>query len=227
MPVDLSTALNDPCLRESAERRLLDNVKRNAASGCWEWQRAKNEKGYAMIRVLRRPYGSSSASRVSYLLFCGPLTKGIHVCHHCDNPACVNPTHLFPGTHSDNMNDMKSKGRARCLIGEKSHFSKVNETDVLVIRRRYSAGESPKAIGEDYGLTYNGIITIARGIAWAHVPGICPSRGYGKPPKMTEEQLAEAKALHDSGLSFKKIAPRYGVVAGTVHRLLAKQKVRQ
>ena len=75
---------------------------------CWEWQGACDESGYGEIRM--RP-GKSKAHRVSYLLFKGAIPDGWCVLHHCDNPPCVNPRHLFLGTKQDNVIDMMNKGR--------------------------------------------------------------------------------------------------------------------
>lgn len=216
----LSTGLADPRLRLSAERRLLQHSRRDRATGCWEWQKGKNSKGYATIRVLRRPHGQSLASRVSYSLFRDAIPAGIFVCHSCDNPMCVNPMHLFLGTQADNMADMKRKGRQRSVVGEESKFAKLTEADVVEIRRRYRGGESPIVIGKDYGVTYNAVFLVATGRAWKHVPGACPSRGRARATKMSPEQIAEAVRLRAEGQTYPELAKRYGVVKQTVHRIL-------
>lgn len=80
-------------------------------SGCWLWTRSLGMNGYGSISS-----GSGEkllAHRVSYELHIGELTDGAFVCHHCDNPPCVNPHHLFLGSPQDNMDDMWSKGRGR------------------------------------------------------------------------------------------------------------------
>src|SRR5688500_12201890 len=74
---------------------------------CWEWQRAKSDKGYGKCGLGKRTF---LAHRIAYLLTNGQLPE-LDVLHHCDNPACCNPRHLFLGTHQDNMNDMKLKER--------------------------------------------------------------------------------------------------------------------
>lgn len=221
MSADLSIALAEPRLRKSAERRLLKHSQKNPRSGCWDWAKAANAKGYATIRVLRRPHGSSLASRVSFLLFRDEIPDGLFVCHRCDNPKCVNPMHLFLGTQGDNMADMKAKGRQRSLRGEQSKFSKITAADVLRIRERYGAGESPIAIGGDYGLTFNAVILAATGRTWGHLPGACSARGYAKKIKMTDAQIAEASRLQAAGATYESLARRYGVVKQTVHRLVA------
>lgn len=78
-------------------------------SGCWLW-RATGGRRYGSLFVDGR---REQAHRVSWLLHRGKIPDGLHVLHKCDTPLCVNPDHLFLGTHADNMADMKAKGRAR------------------------------------------------------------------------------------------------------------------
>ena len=78
-------------------------------SGCWEWAGARNMRGYGKITVNGKKW---STHRLSMIL-AGHDIAGLLVCHHCDNPPCVNPDHLFVGTQQDNMTDMTNKGRSR------------------------------------------------------------------------------------------------------------------
>jgi hypothetical protein len=79
--------------------------------GCWIWLGAANR--YGMVRGDR-------AHRVSWKTFRGPIPHGLHVLHKCDTPLCVNPDHLFLGTHLDNMKDKEEKGRGNQPSGERS-----------------------------------------------------------------------------------------------------------
>jgi hypothetical protein len=78
--------------------------------GCWEWRGDHNAKGYGRLTVSGR---NCRAHRLSWQLHRGPIPRGEWVLHTCDNPNCVNPAHLFLGTHTDNMRDCCAKGRAR------------------------------------------------------------------------------------------------------------------
>lgn len=81
--------------------------------GCWEWRGATDPDGYGVLRYQR---SRMRAHRVSWQLANGPVPKGLHVLHSCDNPPCVNPDHLFLGTHQDNVRDRDQKKRGKVPI---------------------------------------------------------------------------------------------------------------
>ena len=110
------------------------------------------------------------AHRISYELHSGPIPDGMHVLHKCDNPSCVRPDHIFLGTHTDNMQDMWTKGRGRCdgagRKGAANGNSRLTEEQVDAIRRRLSAGESQRSLGLEFGVSKTLIGLIGKGRVW-------------------------------------------------------------
>jgi hypothetical protein len=87
--------------------------------GCWEWT-AGTQYGYGRFVLGGRTF---KAHRLSYEISVGVIPDGLKVLHHCDNPPCVNPAHLFVGTHADNVRDREAKGRGNSVPASDAHRS--------------------------------------------------------------------------------------------------------
>ena len=96
---------------ESLRRRLADGISPEPMTGCWLWAKSCGSSGYGKLRVGNKDI---SAHRASFLAFRGQIGEGMCVLHSCDVRLCVNPAHLFVGSHSDNSKDMVKKGRHKC-----------------------------------------------------------------------------------------------------------------
>lgn len=140
-------------------------------TGCWLWLRGASH-GYGTIHIpgenRRVP-----AHRFSYERVNGPIPRGMHVCHKCDNPPCVNPDHLFLGTHLDNVADKVRKGRAKGHggpPGERCSLSRLNSEQVLEIRRRYAqGGVSQSVLAAEFGVKQPNISEIIIRKTWKHL----------------------------------------------------------
>lgn len=104
------------------------------------------------------------AHRAAWMLVNGPIPEGLDICHSCDNPPCVNPAHLFPGTAKDNLGDAAAKDRTPYGIRNGSH--KLAEAEVEAIRQRYATGERQVDLAAAFGVSQMQISRIVRGEQW-------------------------------------------------------------
>lgn len=141
---------------------------------CWIMGGGRTGGGYAS-------FGGTGAHRYSYEMHYGPIPVGVYVCHHCDNPPCVRPDHLFIGTPRDNALDCSAKGRAngsaRAHHGEDHGRAKLTWEQVCEIRRRYphnpgrgggrnSVGPTMEETASEFGVTSGLISQIVKGSIW-------------------------------------------------------------
>ena len=147
--------------------RLINGTTLNNKTGCWEWQKSKNNHGYGTLTVNRkRVY----AHRLSYTLFVGEILDGSYVLHECDNPCCINPEHLHIGTQSLNMKECYGRGRSKIkplsLPGEKNGQAKLKISDVELIRLQLAQGVTQAIIAKRFGVSQSQISNIKRGLQW-------------------------------------------------------------
>ena len=155
-------------ITEPQKQRMLDKTKA-PDERCIEWQGAKLPSGYGITRIglkSQGTYKTALAHRVSYYVNNEdqPIDEFI-ICHKCDNPSCINPTHLFAGTHVDNVRDMDEKDRRVCvhLRGSENPNSKLSWDDILEIR---GSKESCRKLANIYGVSKTQVSRIKRKLAW-------------------------------------------------------------
>jgi hypothetical protein len=127
---------------------------------CWDWLYSTNKDGYGNFWF----QGSNvNSHRVAWILTFGPIPNGLDILHKCDNPPCCNPSHLFLGTHEDNMRDMGEKGRANTLIALTARRSQARNPELLgEILRLKGMGLSCRLIGDKVGLSNPTVSRILR-----------------------------------------------------------------
>lgn len=165
--------------------RFLTMISPEPNTGCWLWTGYVDAPGYGQININRR---AVRTHRVSYELHFGPIPNGLFVCHKCDERTCVNPAHLFLGTHRDNMRDMMNKGRgtarsdhpfrtgackalaiANSPRGEAKARAKLTDAAVLEMRR-VAHLFSERYLASMYGVSRGVVRSAVAGRTWSHVP---------------------------------------------------------
>lgn len=130
---------------------------------CWNWEGTKRQDGYGQFKHNDELY---VAHRASWIIHHGPIPDEMIICHKCDNPQCVNPHHLFLGTHADNMADKVSKGR-QAKRGETA--KKLTRRAVSSIREAYAQGATQASLAEKYGVTMATISRVVTRKVWRNV----------------------------------------------------------
>ena len=146
---------------------LWDRCIPEPNSGCWLWLMGTLRGGYGQF--YDREYRKYRiAHRVSYEVHKGPIPNGLDILHSCDTPSCINPDHLRVGTHQENMNDSKRKGRMGInhSRGESHYLSKLTEEAVREIR---STTGQTTALANKYGVSRTSIKLARRGRTWSHL----------------------------------------------------------
>lgn len=151
--------------------RLIRFSKVNAETGCREWTSAI-VCGYGQLSVGNKP---ARAHRAAYQEWVGQIPDGMLICHRCDNKRCIEPTHLFLGTHQDNMTDKMAKGRHVSIKGSGHANAKLTYNDVIGIRYAVAmAGCSQQSMAESFGVSQGTIQRMVTGERWGHFRFMLP-----------------------------------------------------
>lgn len=161
-------------------KRFWSRIKKGP--GCWEWQGSRTAAGYGQLQVRKIHQQPLYAHRVAWELEHGPIPRGLHVLHKCDNPPCVR--HLFLGTAIDNAMDRVRKGRTASgdrngsrtrpdrnpfvrnggsgLRGEEHPMARLSDAQVVRLRRSFDQGEARSVIAERYGISEGHVYCLGR-----------------------------------------------------------------
>ena len=213
--------------------------KVDKAGECWLWQGHRSPRGYGAFAV-KLPDGrwwTVRASRMAWELTNGKIPADQIVCHHCDNPPCVRPDHLFLGTHADNAADRETKGRGVRLNGEAITSSKLTAAQVAIVRQWIASGASQCAVAEHFGVGQPTIHAIVTGRTWRHIqaptssvncpdsvrPRIARGEAAGS-AVLTTEAVRTIRAAVAGGETRKDVARRYGVSRSLVSMIVARRR---
>lgn len=151
----------------SVEERFWQYVKKTPT--CWLWTASVRKGGYGQIWNGTK---INAAHRQSWEMKNGPIPEGLHCLHKCDTPQCVRPSHLFIGTNTDNMHDMRDKGRKQGinggLFGAGHGMAKLTDADVIEIRS-LDGKRSRRSIAKEYGVTRTAVYAICTRKTWKHL----------------------------------------------------------
>ena len=158
---------------------------------CWNWAGARTDRGYGVYAPL--PGVLLRAHRVAYALHNGGIDDSMFVCHHCDNPSCCNPHHLFLGTPKDNVDDMIKKGRKVVTVGEANAMSKLTSDQVRSI---FQDLRTNREVAAEYGISPSLVSMIRHRKIWVEKTSDLPNNTRRKTgPKPTRIPNAQLQAL--------------------------------
>jgi transposase len=215
-------------ISSDAEQRLW--AKTDKTKECWIWLGHKDRDGYGNIRIGGRK--AMRTHRLSFFLATKIDPIGMLVCHHCDNPSCINPDHLYLGTALENNRDKINRHRENWAKGERVHNAKLTRDQVLSIFKEYKAGGvRQQDLAKKHNVSQSEIYTVLNGITWGHL-GISPVKNMRNAPKPGLKVLNKNnekkvfKEYMDGGVSQAKIAEKYGVSQQTVSNIVLAHKKR-
>ena len=180
---------------QSTIDRVSNLLKQFSGEGCYEWPLSKTAAGYGQLsNRIACKNRNAYAHRVAHLIATGSLAVGMDICHRCDNPGCINPSHLFEGTAKDNLSDMAAKGRSNkgkklpigkrhwsaknpCRVrGSENGNSRLTDSDVKTI---YASSRKGVDLARQFGVTPSCISAIRKGKLWSSV-----TRASERAPKL-------------------------------------------
>jgi hypothetical protein len=168
----------------STPEKLIAKSRPDSATGCRVWTGDVDKDGYGFVwtneSIAETGRGRTKlAHRAAWEVAHGPIPEGTLVCHSCDNPPCIEVSHLFLGTNVDNMHDRDAKGRNNAARGERhrsythpesyENVKRLTAPEVLQIRHLATRGLSQRDLARAFGISYPTVNQIINRVTWKHV----------------------------------------------------------
>ena len=226
IPKPITLLVGIPNLAERLERKTMPEPM----SGCWLWTGALFQNKYAQINLNGRTW---YASRVVWFSEYGLFDENLDVLHKCDNPFCVNPRHLFLGTHADNMRDRDSKNRGVTprLRGEQSPNAKLCDADIPELFKLRRQGLTYRQIGIKFDISVAAVCDIFKNRHWRHVQipdseRVLLTDKRSWTAKLTDSQVREVYAMKMSGFTQRQIAATFRVAPTVINGIFKGRQYR-
>jgi hypothetical protein len=165
------------------EEKLRNYIERAGplTTKCWIWQGSVDKDGYGLLTWYEGDQKHQRAHRASWVFHNGEIPDELLALHHCDNPSCINPDHIYIGSPQDNMDDKWARGRHIPLVGEDHPLCKLSETDIALIRYFLTQGYGVNSLAKRYRVTHAAIQHIRDWKSWKHVEAFRPVDGQPLP----------------------------------------------
>jgi HNH endonuclease len=174
--------------RLTVEERFYSKVTQADPAACWPWTGSTHRSGHGVFFVSKER-GTVPAHAFALELATGEARpEGLETCHHCDNPPCCNPAHLYYGTRQQNVDDMWRRERGR--RGSAHRDALLTEKSVVEIRQRYAAGEFAKDLASEFNVTIGTVVAVVLGKNWRHVGGPIQTPGAPRPWRKNNQRRA-------------------------------------
>ena len=153
-------------LKQSEIERFNSKFLKLGEDQCWPWQAGRFDNGYGQFFLRRQSIG---AHRIAYIIAYGDYDDVLFVCHNCNHKFCVNPKHLYLGTHEQNMQDAVQDGLSN--KGEKNGQCLLTEQEVINIRELYSTSMySQREVARIFKISQALVNNILLNKNWSHIP---------------------------------------------------------